>query len=40
MRVIVIDLATPRRKLKDNLPAAYVVTLGVLAVKGWLSLWP
>lgn len=36
---VLIDLNRPRMKLKENTPALYVVILGVLAVKGWWSLW-
>jgi hypothetical protein len=39
MRVIVIDLCRPRRKLQEILPAAYVLIFGALAIRGWLSLW-
>jgi len=36
---VVIDLCKPRRRLKEHLPAVYVLVLGAFAVKGWVSLW-
>ncbi|SDJ60183.1 hypothetical protein SAMN05421868_1342 [Paenibacillus naphthalenovorans] len=39
MKVIMIDLCRPRRAIQSNLPSAYVVILGILAVKGWMDLW-
>ena len=40
MKVVVIDLNRPRRKLQQNHQVLYVIILGVLAAKGWWSLWP